>query len=88
MRLIKDAPLSTNDFDKSKVSVYPNPVKDELNIETEYNVETVQVFDLTGKTVLTLKGSSNLNVSQLTNGVYILRVTTDNGVLTQKLVKN
>lgn len=89
VRLIKDAPLSTNTFDLSKVFVYPNPVKNDLNINTEYDIQLLEVYDMTGKVVLSTKNAKNVvDTSNLVNGIYILRISTDYGMFTQKLVKN
>jgi hypothetical protein len=50
---------------------------------------SVQVIDLTGKTVLHTnidKNITNLNVSHLQNGVYLVRATGKGGIKTQKLI--
>lgn len=68
--------------DKINLKIYPNPVTDILNIETEQDISVVTVYDLTGKKVLERDVNdkkAHLSLSSLDGGAYILRVqTTDN----------
>ena len=76
---------SVNAFD---FGIYPNPVQDELSITTTENVDSVEIVDLVGNTVLTsnvVKGS--VNVSSLTSGVYVIRLASENGIAASKFVK-
>jgi hypothetical protein len=71
----------------SSVSVYPNPIQNELTISGENGL--LELVDLTGK-ILISKEHYNytiLNVSDLNSGSYILKLTSENGTLIQKLVK-
>lgn len=86
IRLVKDAPLSTNDFNKSKVSVYPNPVENVLNIETNEVITTIEIFDLLGKQILVSK-DININVEALQKGIYLLKINTDKGSSIEKIIK-
>ena len=68
--------LAASDFSKSKVSVYPNPFNENLNISTE-NGGLVHFYDLSGKLVSTsvlMKGTNSLNKSSLAKGVYIYQI--------------
>jgi hypothetical protein len=63
----------------AELSVYPNPVENVLNIKG-LNVQLVEVFNMTGSKVSVNKLSNNqIDVSNLSNGSYILRATADNG---------
>ena len=71
----------------SSVSVYPNPIQNELTISGENGL--IELVDLTGK-ILISKEHFNytvLNVSDLNSGSYILKLTSENGTLIQKLMK-
>ena len=71
----------------SSVSIYPNPIQNELTISGENGL--IELVDLTGK-ILVSKEHYNytiLNVSELNSGSYILKLTNENGTLIQKLVK-
>ncbi len=67
------------------VNIYPNPVSSVLRVEGE-GIEQVEVIDVNGRVVMNTKGGS-INVSSLADGVYMVRVVTESGVSTQKIVK-
>ena len=77
-------------------SVYPNPATTELTIElTTQELENASLFllDLSGKMVrnqtATVSGTSTttMDISSLSAGVYVLKITTDKGSITKKVVK-
>ena len=67
----------------SSLSVYPNPVKDVLTIEGNYT--SVDIYDVFGKLVLSAKSAKTINVSSLSNGIYMLNINTEKGAATQKI---
>ncbi len=86
-----DTPLSTDTFFKSNFAVYPNPVNDVVNITNITNVaiNASQITDINGRIVKEVKGiTSQINVSELNAGVYFLKITTDQGTGTTKIIKN
>ena len=78
--------LDTENVTKESIKIYPNPVQDELNIQTNNLVKQIEIFDLTGKKVLTSK-SKNINIQHLSKGTYLVKVITDKEELTQKVIK-
>ena len=70
------------------ISVYPNPVKDEIFIKSDLQIEKVEVYSLTGL-LLIQKNNVNdkISVSSLSKGVYILRVYTEKEVIVRKIIK-
>lgn len=69
-------------------SIYPNPVDDVLNIQTNETVRRIEIFNLQGALVMAFEGHTNsINVSVLPTGTYVIRLTTDSGVSTQRFVK-
>ena len=82
--------LSTSDFAADVFSVYPNPVKDVLNIESAAAVNNVTVYDVLGKTVLTAQPdaiSPSIDMSALSSGAYLVQVTIDGASKTVKVIK-
>lgn len=70
----------------SSFSVYPNPATDVLNIEGE-NINNVEIINLVGQVVANTN-SSTVNVANLANGAYFVRVNFNNGdVAAQKFIK-
>lgn len=76
-------------IDNPGLSVSPNPTTGRIKLKTESSqVEDVKVFSLLGKRVLTPSITDNqIDLSPLSKGVYILKVTSDGEQLTQKIVK-
>ena len=77
----------------SSLLLYPNPVNDRLYIETEVEVEEVVVYTITGVVVgqqTTVNGqqTSSIDVSNLKNGVYFVKVVTENGKAVKRIIKN
>ncbi|GAL63587.1 hypothetical protein JCM19300_1936 [Algibacter lectus] len=87
--ITKNTPLlSTNKDSNFKFDMYPNPVKNELHINTLEKVNKVEVFDLLGKAVLTVNNArESIDVSSLNNSLYVIKLTSDKGVTTKKFVK-
>ena len=82
-------PLSTENFSASQINLYPNPASGELNISIPYSYNNVsgRVVDLSGREVLSLPNMTNkIDVSGLSNGMYVLDVTIDNKYFQQKFV--
>ena len=73
----------------SGISLYPNPVSNTLNVSVSDDVEIVQtyIFDLTGRKVYQGRFEKTIAVNNLTNGLYLLSLTTANGqVINQKFI--
>ncbi|MBE7440905.1 MAG: T9SS type A sorting domain-containing protein [Flavobacteriales bacterium] len=72
----------------STLVIYPNPASTQLTIETGLEISQITIIDITSKTIKTIKQNSRvINVSDLSNGIYFIRVITDKGTITQKFVK-
>lgn len=85
-----DRPLSTDSFFKSNFSMFPNPVSDVLNIvnTSNININTAEITDVNGRVVKEVTGEVNqINISTLTSGIYFLKINTDEGTGTTKIVK-
>ncbi len=63
------------------LQVYPNPVTDGmLHLNAADKIRSVQIFDLSGKEIMHLTGGfENIDVSRLNSGIYMLKITADNG---------
>lgn len=69
------------------VSVYPNPANNVINVNASSNINTIEVFNMMGQKVAAFDANNttaNINVSTLANGIYTMRITTENGVSNQK----
>lgn len=82
--------LSVDALDTNIFSLSPNPAKDKVVVTTNSVIQTVSIFDITGKLVLTNNSLINneVIVSDLNTGIYIINITFDNGTqLSKKIIK-
>jgi hypothetical protein len=82
--------LATGSFDASNFSYYPNPVKNILNLSYNQEISNVEVFNLLGQKVISNVINANdteINMSGLPNGAYMVKVTSNNQVKTIKVIK-
>lgn len=92
--MVEDVWGTTGIFDvkaEFAYSMYPNPANDILTVANTADVSQVDIYDVTGKMVMTVNVASEnvtLNVSNLNTGMYIINVTNEKGVQTSKFVKN
>ena len=85
-----DVYLNANTFDNSNFVAYPNPVKDILNLSYSSEITSVKVINLLGQEVISRKvnnTSSQIDMSNLTAGAYIVNVTIGDVVKTIKVIK-
>ena len=81
--------LSANSFSQiDGLKMYPNPTKNNLYIETALNSDiNVSVVNMLGKEVVNTKVANNtINVSNLTSGIYIVKITEEGKTSTKKLI--
>ena len=89
---IEATTTNLNSYLESNVTLYPNPAKEfvDVRVDGDVNVIGMEVYDVYGKLINTVNVIDNLtriNVSGLANGMYFVRVTTEQGVVTKRFVK-
>jgi len=83
------AGLSVNDFDLSNLKIYPNPVNGNyVTIQSPISGDkNVEVYDITGKRLInTILNSDKLDISSVSSGVYLVKVTVQGQSKVSKLV--
>ena len=86
--LLSDDRLETSNNALKQIKV-ENPVKDFLNIINAENGVQFDLYDMTGRIILNSKSPKKMNTSNLSKGIYILKITLKNGeTFSQKLIKN
>lgn len=78
--------LSTNlgleEIENSSFTLYPNPVKNELSIQTDLQIEQIEIQNLEGKNLVSLvelNNSKTISVNHLNSGVYLCKLTLIDG---------
>jgi len=73
---------------KERVTVFPNPAKQELFLNN--SAISVKFYNLLGKEVLKyehIESGQVMDIKSLSNGVYLIKIQTDQGISSRKLLK-
>lgn len=85
--------LSNEEFKVNQLTVYPNPAADVLNIKSSgsANINAVQIIDLNGRQVITKSfnnvSDAQINVNDLSAGMYLINITSGENTVTKKFLK-
>lgn len=82
--------LGLNENKSTSFSISPNPANDLLKVNFDGIVSNYSIIDVMGKTVASgnLNANNTINVYELSNGMYILKLATENEILTKKFLVN
>jgi hypothetical protein len=96
IRAIKETQItSINNLNEDNISIYPNPVKNSLNIlfsNVSSNVTIIELYDFSGKKLLKSseelidKKEVSINTSSFKKGIYHIRITYGNKSVSKKVV--
>ncbi|MGY5355559.1 sulfatase-like hydrolase/transferase [Wenyingzhuangia sp. IMCC45467] len=73
---------------RKTLQISPIPARDYININSPYKLSEVSIYNVSGSKVYTVINNNNrINVSKLSSGIYLMKLTFENGVkLTEKIV--
>ena len=79
---------STENMEESNFSIYPNPATTSINIETEEKINDVLIFNVSGELIMNSELNDNsLDISELPSGVYIIHLSTEEGLHRSRFIK-
>jgi Secretion system C-terminal sorting domain/Domain of unknown function (DUF4397) len=83
-------PLALQSFSSKNIGIYPNPVSNILTIDLPFTYEKANysIVDLGGRSVQSADFTNQINVANLSNGLYIINLEVDNVNYAQKIVVN
>ncbi|MCR4827531.1 MAG: C10 family peptidase [Bacteroidales bacterium] len=82
--------VGVEELSRQEVSMYPNPAKDQLRIVHSTPIRQVDIFNAEGEFIFSETPDTeeaSLQISQLPAGIYIVRITSGNQIITRKFVK-
>lgn len=88
--ILDDTVLNATDTVQDAFTLFPNPVQDRLTIKTTTTNYTVEIFNVQGQLVYKNENNSNntsVNYSNFSNGIYLMRLTSQEATQTIKIVK-
>jgi hypothetical protein len=73
----------------TEIIIYPNPVKDKMNIQGIESASTLMIYDINGKQVhsQSIKPEASVSVQSLAKGMYIMKIINQKGVYFSKFMK-
>jgi hypothetical protein len=81
--------LGTEEENITEIALYPNPVKSTLQISSyDIVITNIAIYTILGERVLNKKGDdTQIDLSSLSTGLYLVKIQTENGELVRKVVK-
>ncbi|WP_196888974.1 T9SS type A sorting domain-containing protein [Aureivirga sp. CE67] len=82
--------LGVNDEIKTEYTLFPNPVYDNLSIQSDDNIDHIKIFDIVGKLILNKKVKNktiNISTSDYSSGIYLLEMFNGNKKTSLKFIK-
>jgi hypothetical protein len=84
--------LKKNRFAGNNVTIFPNPTNEQIQIEIPvgFNISFIEIYTMQGnlaKSQRTENSQNKVDVGDLPDGIYIIRMHSDNGVVMKKMVK-
>ena len=85
-------PLSVDHIHKLDFALFPNPSSSEITIRGNNSIKQIRIFDVNGRLLTSIKENNviqtNIDIADLTKGIYLLEITSENGKEIQKFIKN
>ena len=79
--------LSIEDIDTNSIVVYPNPVENILYIKGNSETYNIEVYSLLGQLVTTAANVSEIDISFINDGIYLIKISTINSTITKQIIK-
>ena len=82
-------PLSSNTINQEIISIYPNPSSDFIYINRKDSDNyTISLFNILGELIIDKKiNLQQLNLSNLPNGQYFLKIESESGIINERILK-
>lgn len=76
-------------FNKDFIKIHPNPIKDDLFIKSDKEIQKIEIYNLLGKLVIKKEKEkfNQLNLNQLQTGVYLIRFYSGDNIISKKIIK-
>jgi hypothetical protein len=79
---------SINELKSTTMTISPNPAKDALNISSSNIIKQVSIYNINGSLIKVIQDNTHsINVSELSKGMYILVIKTENRITRNRFIK-
>ena len=76
-----DTHVAADESNASEFAIYPNPVADELNIQSDTEYDSATITNLAGQTMFFTVSNNKIAVGSLAKGLYIIDLVSENGTV-------
>lgn len=84
--------LSNVDFEnENSIAIYPNPTTSIINVKSDATILSAEVYDVQGRNLFAKpikEKQMAIDLTEQSNGIYFVKITTDKGIQIRKLIKN
>ena len=78
--------LSLTSQHRDVIKLYPNPAENFLYVRNAHNIKTIKIFNSMGRLIKETQ-ELNIDISQLSKGIYFLQIDSNNRIKTKKIIK-
>ncbi|HQA74692.1 T9SS type A sorting domain-containing protein [Flavobacterium sp.] len=74
----------------NSISIYPNPSSSIINIKSNFNIKTIELYDVQGRLLQTNiinNSETTFDITSKSKGIYFLKIVSEKGIKVEKLVK-
>jgi len=83
------SPLSTKNVSfLSEISMYPNPVTNNLFIKSNEEIKKIEIYNLLGQKIIEKENSNAINLSNLKPNMYLVRIYSKTNSISKRIIKN
>jgi hypothetical protein len=85
----RNYPLNITEHELQKIEIYPNPTNSLIHLKSQNNqIIKIEIFNSFEQSIKIIENNfDTLNISDLSNGFYILKIETEYGTVTKKIIK-
>ena len=85
---IRTTVLAINEFDQTKITIYPNPATEFISLSGLQNIKSIKIISADGKLITIINKTEKIDISKFPPGVYFVEVQTDLSIINRiKFIK-
>lgn len=85
---MNESNLSINEFnDPLTIKIFPNPTKDLITITSSLTITNIDLFNLQGQKMDIMLEEDKISLQDLSNGIYLLKIKTDEKTFVKRIIK-
>ena len=79
--------VSENSMLESSISIYPNPSKSKVFVNSEKDITKIELYSISGQKLIENKKSNTININDLSIGIYLIKIYSTEGSITKRIIK-